>query len=217
MDNYIDQWEKSQLDDYELRSSQEALSLAAKQNQDLANQSRGQFDIFYDKILLYSAGAFSFSVALVGLVVGDRINALAKAGFLYPNIYWLYLSLGGYLITCAMVLLSRRFDALYLGHFGMANYCKRKREQQEAIHQKLQNSQSNEILVTKGGTRESEIEICKSNIQKLRNAEHKNANARDREQFLKRLCHQIAELIVVVATILLLFFTIQLTQAMIWG
>lgn len=209
-------WEQNQLDDFSLQEAQKSLKLASEQNQELSKESRQLYDVFYDKILLYSAGAFSFSVALIGLVAGDRISSLAKIGFIFPNVYWLYFSLATYLITCAMVLLARRFDASYVAQFGMHLYCDKKKKEQEAMLEKL-NNYPGEVAVTHGGTRKGEIKTCQDNITKLDNAAKKNATGRDRSYLFKRICHQIAEITVIAATVLLLFFTIQLTQAMIWG
>lgn len=209
-------WKQNQMDDFNLKNARDSLQLASQQNQELSKESRQLYDIFYDKILLYSAGAFSFSVALIGLVVGDRITALAKIGFLFSNVFWLYGSLTLYLITCVLILLSRRFDAAYAAQFGMNLYCEKKKKEQEAMLAKLQNYPG-EVMVSNNGNREEEIGTCQSNIEKLGIAAEKNAKDRDRSFFLKRACHKIAEVSVLMATLLLLFFTIQLTQAMIWG
>jgi len=214
--DFYKEWEQSQLDDFNLQNAKKSLDLASKQNQDLAQESRQIYDKFYDKILLYSAGAFSFSVALVGLVVADRIAALSKIGLFLPNVYWMYLSLGGYLITCSLVLLAKRFDAAYVAQFGMHLYCEKKKKEQEAFLDKFENYPG-EVLVTEGGTREEEIEKCKENITKLTYGVTLNSTKRDRSYKLKRICHVTSEISVVVATTLLLLFTIQLTQAMIWG
>lgn len=209
-------WKQSKIDDFALETAQSSLELASKQNQELSQESRHLYDEFYDKILLYSAGAFSFSVALIGLVVGDRIAALSKVGLIFPNVYWLYVSLTGYLVTCALVLIARRFDAAYAAYFGMHLYCDRKKKEQEARLAKLKNYPG-EILVTNSGTREGEIQKCGDNIAELEGAVAKNARGRDRSYNLKRICHLVAEVTVSLATLLLLLFTIQLTQAIIWG
>lgn len=209
-------WEQSEIDDFALKSAQDSLDLAGEQNQELSKESRRLYDEFYDKILLYSAGAFSFSVALIGLVVGDRIAALAKVSLIFPNVYWLYVSLTAYLVTCALVLMARRFDAAYAAYFGMHLYCDKKLKEQEARLAKLKNYLG-KVLVTGGGTREGEIQKCSANITELEKAVAKNVRGRDSSYNLKRICHRTTEITVSLATLLLLLFTIQLTQAMIWG
>lgn len=211
-----DPWTQSQIDDFNLKTAQDSLQLASEQNQKLSNESRELFDVFYDKLLLYSAGAFSFSVALIGLVVGDRIGALGKVGYLYPNIYWLYASLTLYLLTCVLVLLARRFDAIYVANFGMHLYCGKKKVEQETVLAKLMRYPG-QVLISHGRTRQGEIQMCKDNINKLSKAETENMRRRDRAYFWKTTSHRVCEITVLLATILLLFFTVQLTQAMIWG
>jgi hypothetical protein len=112
--------------------------------------------------------------------------------------------------------LARKFDAVYVGHFGMNRYCERKKEEQEAMLAKLQNYPG-EVMITRGGTRGSEIELCQNNINKLDSATKKNKQKSNKAYSLKRACHQISEITAFVATVFLLLFTIQLTQAMVWS
>lgn len=202
--------------EFALKSAQESLALADKQNQELSEESRKQYDVYYDKVLLYSAGAFSFCITLIGLVLSNKAVAMAKIGLWIPNIFWLYISLGLYLITCSLILVARRADAAYSGAFGMHNWTEKKKAEQEARKAFL-NTHRGQVSVTNGGNEDSEIVLCDENIQRLISAVKKNKQDRDFHYNLKFWCHRIAEITVIIATLLLFFFTIQMMQAIVWG
>ncbi len=107
---------------HNLQFKQQRLNTAGRQNEDINREHRLILNTYYDKILFYSAGAFSFTLALIGLVVEDRTQALAKVGFLFPNVYWLYASWVLFLLAGILALLSRKLDAYYISNFGMTLY-----------------------------------------------------------------------------------------------
>lgn len=213
--NHASKSEKQQLDQFNLNKTTKDLANASKQRTELANESREIYDAYYDKILLYSAGAFSFSLALIGLVVRDNTEALAHTGFLFPNIYWLYGSLFLYLIVCGLILISKRFDALYTAAIGTYFYVKNRLSFEKASID-FHKSYFGNVLV-KNSSSEQEIKTSKDNLEKLKVAKAKTDRDSNQYHNLKRFSHLGAELLASVATILLFFFFVQIIQATIWG
>jgi len=208
------EYEERELLKLELDGAYKDLKIAAEQNQELHDESRKIFAELYDKILLYSAGAFSFSATLIGLVVSNKIEALSKVGFIFHNIYWLYGSMSCFLLVCFLVLLAKRFDAEYTAVVGMVNYIDKSKAKEESLITAL-NTMS--ILITKGGTKESELTTARENIKKYEMAYLSNSKIKTRAYNIMYYAHLLTEMVVMVATFLLLFFVIQLSQAIIWG
>jgi hypothetical protein len=208
------EYEEQELLKLELDGAYKDQKLAAEQNQELHDESRKIFAELYDKILLYSAGAFSFSATLIGLVVSNKIDALSKVGFIFHNVYWLYGSMSSFLLVCFLVLLSKRFDAEYTAVVGMVNYIDKSKAKEESLIKAL-NKMS--ILITKGGTKESELTTARENISKYEVAYLSNSKLKNRSYLIMYYSHLAAEIMVLTGTLLLLLFVIQLSQAIIWG
>src|SRR3989338_894947 len=70
----------------ERNSAIDSVKSAASDLEYLNKESLKGFDNYYDKILFYSAGAFSFTLALVNIVAQqDKVGALTKSSFIIPN------------------------------------------------------------------------------------------------------------------------------------
>jgi hypothetical protein len=110
----MEQYLKEHFSRKELDDKFKSYSAASKQNEELSDESRKTYNKYLDSILLYSAGSFSFTVALIGLVIGDKAKALAHIGFFLPNIYWLYVSWILFALTCFLILVSKRFRSKYI-------------------------------------------------------------------------------------------------------
>lgn len=212
--DYAKKHEKQQLDQFELNIATKDLASANQQRKELSDESRNIFDDFYDKILFYSAGAFSFSVALIGLVLKDKAVALAHVAFIIPNIFWLYISMFLYLMVCGLVLLAKKFDALYAGSIGAYFYLK-KLERYEKANIDFHKSHQGQVRVKNSST-EQEITTAASNLEKAESAKVKTDKQTKLYYRLKRICHWGAELLVFIATSLLFLFFIQLMQTTIW-
>ncbi len=205
---------QEQLDDFNLNNSSQDLTKSGHKREELVEESRRIFDDYYNKIMFYSAGAFSFSLALISLVVKDKTQALAHIGFIFANVYWLYSSLFLYLVVCALVLLSKRFDAYYLGSFG-ANYYAESLSKYEKANIDWLMSHAN--VLVKNSDSIQEINTAKVNLSRSEKAEKEMKKQFEMYYRLKRLCHYGSELFVSMATILLFIFFVQLIQETVWG
>lgn len=206
---------KQQLDEFNFKNASRDLAKSGEKREELNEESLRIFNDFYDKILFYSAGAFSFSLALIGLVVKDKTQALVNIGFIFPNVYWLYLSLLMYLLVCTLVLLSKRFDAHYIGSFG-AHYYTKSFSRYEKANIDWLSSHSNQVLI-KNSNLDQEIKTSKINLSNSEEAEVRMENQFKMYFFLKKMCHLGSELLTLVATSTLFFFFVQLIQTIIWA
>lgn len=197
----------------ELVAKQNAYKLAAEQNQEANRESRKILADYYDKILFYSASIFSFTVALVSTSLVNKSEALSKVGFLFHNVYWLYLSWTLLISACVCVLLSKRFDSAYVGYFGMAN-CDKKRKDYEI---EMQNYVTNHPPIYPAQqSPEGFRHIGTENIEKLNRAIPDQEKGRDSTYIVMRLFHKASEVFALLGIISLFIFSIQLTQALVW-
>lgn len=204
---------KPQVDYHNLQGKQEKLTNAGKQNEDINKEHRERLNTYYDKILFYSAGAFSFTLALIGLVVENRTPALAKVGLLLPNVYWLYGSWICFLLAGIFVLLSRKLDAYYIANFGMAHYTE---AYKSYVMEELDFVRQNPTQVLMSESYDEYKKTSDSNLQKLTKANKEN---KDKEKFFyrtMRFTSLASELAAGIGIILLFFFGVQLTQAIVW-
>ncbi|PIZ47971.1 hypothetical protein CO180_02930 [candidate division WWE3 bacterium CG_4_9_14_3_um_filter_41_6] len=207
--------EKQEVAKFELKNKRKSLVESNVQNSNISELSRSIFSDLYDKTLVYSAGAFSFSLALIGLVLQDNKAGLTFVGFFLPNIYWLYISLFAYLLTMFLVLISKKFDAIYLGYFGMGHYAGKLAEFEKAnigfikVHEGA-------LLMT-GGTEDSAVETSNHNSDVASRAAKKNTKKSDLYYSLMRGCEISAEMCAFFASILLFIFFWQLTQSVVWN
>ena len=190
--------------------------MAGKQNEQLTDESRSIYSEYYNKILLYSAGAFSFNTTLIGLVLSNKPKILAKVGIFVPNIYWMYLSMCLFLLAGAAVLVAKRLDAQYTGSFGMRNYLD-KLKIKELTMKKMMGKFGDKFIITKDGTPKQEIAIANSNIPKITNAFIKNKSSEDFANKTMRVTKLLSEVFVLIATIALFIFVIQISQGIVWG
>ena len=160
------QFEEEAIVKHEMDIVYNDLSKAANQNEELSDESRNIYADYYNKILLYSAGTFSFITTLIGFVLPDRSNLLAKVGFFIPNIYWLYISMFLFLLAGFSVLLSKRFDAEYTRNFGMKNYFEKLKIKDETMLKMMQ-KYDYKFLITKNSSPQQEIDTANKNIPKL--------------------------------------------------
>jgi len=100
----------------------EGFKIASLQNQQINSEHRQLLTNYYDKIIFYSAGAFSFTLALVGLVIENKVPALRASGFLFANVFWLYFSWGLFLLAGIFALVAKKIDAYQLANAGMSEY-----------------------------------------------------------------------------------------------
>lgn len=204
---------KPQVGYHNLQGKQQDLTNAGKHNEDINKEHRERLNTYYDKILFYSAGAFSFTLALIGLVVENRTPALAKIGFLFPNVYWLYSSWVCFLLAGIFVLLSRKLDAYYIANFGMAHYTE---AYKDYVIEELAFVQQNPTQILMSKSFEEYKKTSDSNLQKLTRA---SKESKDKERFFyktTRIISTASEISAGGGIILLLFFGVQLTQAIIW-
>lgn len=204
---------KPQIDYHNLQSKQQNLNTAGRQNEDINKEHRLILNTYYDKILFYSAGAFSFTLALIGLVVEDRTQALAKIGFYFPNVYWLYLSWTFFISAGVLALLSRKLDAYYIANFGMTHYTEAYKEYIEEETAFVQKN-PNQLLMSQ--TFEEYKKVGENNLKKLMEANKLNKNKESFFYKSMRLTSVGSEISVVVGIALLFFFGVQITQSIVW-
>jgi hypothetical protein len=209
----MEQFLKEHFSRKELDDKFKSYSAASKQNEELSDESRKTYNKYLDSILLYSAGSFSFTVALIGLVIGDKAKALAHIGFFLPNIYWLYVSWILFALTCFLILVSKRFRSKYIGHFGMANYVAKYKDYEEAQLKTVREQNGNAYFEKS----QEEFEKTKRhNIALLTEVMNNQNKKRDFSYNIMRICHSIAEISTMAGLIFLLLFSIQLGQAIVW-
>lgn len=115
---------------------------------------------------------------------------------------------------CFFILLSKYFDSRYVDSFGTAHWAKKYKEFTKEELKFIARYQG-QILV------DQPIEEFKQKGQKdlgkLKNAHETHLKLRDRYYKSMRVCHRLAEISMIAGTILLLHFSVQLTQAIVWN
>lgn len=196
-------------------SASTAVQSAAKDVEFLNKESLKGFDTYYDKILFYSAGAFSFTLALVNIVAQQgKVVALTKSSFYIPNVFWLYVSWVCYLLVCALIIWNKKLHALYLGYVGMGRYAEKVKELRKA-EVALLSSPLSTILSVTGST--DAVENLAKNAEEIEEKEKENKSGESFYYKLKMLIGTVCEVLVLVATALLLFASVLITQTFIWG
>ena len=205
--------EQFQADRQTLESAQSAYLKSAQDTEKINLEHRSLLSRYMDGILLYSAGAFSFTVALIGLVDSSRIGALARIGFLVPNIYWLYTCWLFFLGACISVLLSRRFDAYYTMYYGLQRYTAAYKYLEEVRLTFTQKYPENILFVS---PQEEQDKKTQHNINVLEDANNKNKKGSDLWYKVMRISDWSAEICVAIGVVTLMIFSTQLSQSLIW-
>jgi len=199
-------------DQHEFKNKVSSLNSADRQRGESSQESRKILKDYYDKILFYSAGAFSFLVALLQIVPNKHV--LSSVGILgIPNVFLMYTSMTCYIISGVLVLLSRRFDAYYISFNSLENYCKKLLEERESklvIFQKYP-----ETVEVHGGV-ENQILSIKSDIKLVREMLPKNVKGNKLWYNLMKWTGYTTEFFAIIATIIMLLFTVQLSQSLVW-
>jgi hypothetical protein len=200
----------------ELEKASKAVTSAASDLRELNAESLKEFRDYYDKILFYSAGSFSFTLALVNIVALQEINtALTKSSLLFfPNIYLLYFSWVCYILACVLVIASKKLHAYYLPSIGMSIYAEKTRKLREAEAAVLSHESAQIVSVT-GDT--NAVESLLENAEMIQGKEQENAVDADFYYKWKMRVATFAEVCSVVATIALAVAAIVITQTYIWG
>jgi len=196
-----------------IEDEQKALTNASRANEEVNKEHRGALASYIDKILFYSAATFSFSLALLNLVLSNRIDALRSVGFIIPNIEWLYLSWVLYLISCIAALLNKKFDAYYVANFGMENWTLHQ-SKFTLLMSNFVKSYPGKIVVEQGV--EQYIELGDKNLETLKNAIVENRKKKLLFYNLTRLSFNICEYGALLATLSLFIFAMQLAQKIVW-
>jgi len=210
------QFQKEAIAKHEMDIVYNDLSKAANQNEELSDESRNIYADYYNKILLYSAGAFSFITTLIGFVLPDKPSLLAKVSFFLPNIYWLYISMSFFLLAGFSVLLSKRFDAEYTRNFGMRNYLEKLKIKEETMLKMMQ-KHDHKFLITKNGSPQQEIDTANKNIPKIDKGLKESKQQQEFSYKAMHFFHITSEWFSFIATIVLFIFVIILSQTIVWG
>lgn len=212
MDEYYQpQVEKKALDDAYSRYNS-----ASKQNYEINKEHRTILGKFYEHIALYSAGAISFSTTLVGLVLANYHLSLAQTVLFFPNIYYLYACWFFFALAFIASLLSKKYDAFYISAFGMSRYTERYREYEE-VQLELLEVNKDDILFTRGGEWQEQTQVKRDNIDKLKTAHGSNKKRSDIYWVIVRICYTTAQIGATLGLILLLLFSVLLTQSVVFG
>ncbi len=191
------------------------MTAAAKDAERLRDESMRVFTDYYDKILFYSAGAFSFTLALVNLVSqSGKILALTKISVYVPNVYFLYLSWVCYLTTCVLIICARKLHAIYLGYAGMAYYAEKVKDFR-LTQANLVSSPIAQIFSVTGFT--NAAEKLSEDAKMIEKQEIKNKEKAELFYKLKMTLSNLSEILALLATILLLIFSIFVTQGFLWN
>lgn len=199
----------------ERKAANESLKSAASVLDYLNKESLKGFGEYYDKILFYSAGAFSFTLALVNIVAQqDKIGALTKNSFIIPNVFWLYASWFCYLIVCGLIIWNKKLHAIYLGFVGMGHYTEKMKDlrKAEVALISLPNAQ---IFSVTGST--DALDKLTENAEMIGSKEKENKEKADFYYKWKMRIASVSECLALLATTLLLFFSILVTQTFLWG
>lgn len=198
--------------EHEMKSAAEALNIADRSRADSSTETRKGLAEYYDKILLYSAGAFSFQVTLLQFVPDKHV--LAHVGILgQPNAYVMYASLLLYLVTAASILLAKKLDTYYVNANASEHYRDKfikDREAKIAFFSKYPGQ-----IIVQGGV-DNQLATYKSDITKVKDIIAKDK--RDSKFYYKLMIwtHNFLEVTVILATVLLYVFAIELAQSLVW-
>lgn len=199
----------------ERNSAIDSVKSAASDLEYLNKESLKGFDNYYDKILFYSAGAFSFTLALVNIVAQqDKVGALTKSSFIIPNVFWLYASWVCYLFVCALIIWNKKLHAVYLGFVGMGRYAEKVKDLRKT-EVALLSFPTVQLFSATGST--DAIEKLTENAQMIKSKEKENKEKADFYYKLKMRIATISECLALIATALLMLFSILVTQAFIWN
>lgn len=204
---------KPQVDYHNLQGKQEKLSTSGRQNEEINKEHRDTLNIYYYKILFYSAAAFSFTLALIGLVVENRIEALAKTAVLIPNVFWLYASWISFLLASISALISRKLDAYYIANFGMARYTE---AYKNYVTEEVSFVEQNPSHILMSESHEEYKKTADENLRKLTTANEENKKKEKRFYAAMRVVCVSSETLAFLGAILLVLFGILLTQAIVW-
>jgi len=205
---------QQQADKMELDAKKREYSLAQEQNQKLNDEHKAILSKYYDNIALYSAGAISFSVTLIGLVLANYPSSLSQIKLYFPNILFLYVSWISFAISFISSLLSKKCDAYYISAFGFTNYTKR-------YYKYLENELSfikkyEGVIIYQDGSAKEIIGIDQTNLTKLESA-HKLNDKNSKLFFtLMRIFHWTSEISATAGIVFLLTFMILLSQSVIY-
>lgn len=198
---------------------------AQTQLHDTNVESRKAYSDFYDKILAYSAAAFSFSVALIGLALDNgKKEFLSQVIYHLPLIKWLYVSMVFYLLSCFAVLFSKIMNATYVSAFGKRHY-----HQDGMALLELEVMEIEEMLPLAIYDEEKvrkpehlfpygeELSLKRSNLDAVKRVLSKNIFEENVTVWAMKISRWLSLSFVFVATVLLLLFTVQLAQMIVWG
>lgn len=196
------------------KSASEEVELAGEDLQSLNKESLNGFDTYYDKILFYSAGAFSFSLALVNVITEQsKVEALTKISFILPNIFWLYGSWICYLAVCILIIWNKKLHAVYTGFYGMGRYTEKLKNLRNAEAALLSSPLTQVVSVTNS---ENAIKELTKDAKMIADKEKENKQKAEHFYKLKMRVANAAELLALTATALLLLGSILITQTFIW-
>lgn len=199
-------------DEHELQVAIASLDRADKSRAEISNKSRKGLAEYSDKILLYAAGAFSFQITLLQFVPDKHI--LAKVGVLgQPHIYLMYGSMFLYLLTCGLILASKKLDTYYLSSHSGENYSEKLLKERESI---LSFAEKYPMQIKIQGGVENQINVYKDDITKIKAVIAKNRFSSSFYLKCVQLCRSISDLTVFIATLFLFLFAVQLAQALVW-
>jgi len=128
----------------------------------------------------------------------------------------MYFSMSAFLLAGGAVLLSKRFNASYISSFGMRNYVEAALEAEKTMLKMMQ-KYPDRFLITGGSSVEEQISVKTHNIGKYEEALKNNKSSQEWNYHLMHWLHVASEVLAGVGTILLFFFAVQLSQALIWG
>lgn len=198
----------------ERKAASKSVESAASDLEYLNKESLKEFNEYYDKILFYSAGAFSFTLALVNIVAQqDKVGALTKISFLVPNVYWLYTSWVCYLFVCIFIIWNKKLHAVYLGFVGMGRYAEKVKDLRNAEVAILSLPDAQIFSVT-GST--DAVDNLTKNSDMIKGKEKENKDNADFYYKWKMRIASACEYLAILATALLLLFSIFVTQTFIW-
>lgn len=197
---------------WEYERAASALNSADKQRSEASRESRSILKDYSDKIVLYSVGSFSFLVTLLQLVKNTKILAEPNL-FGIPNVFYMYISMGFYIISVVLALISKRFDAYYVSYQSMQNYCEKLIEEREK-KLKIFEIYPERVLSN------NEPEVGKENMRKdIDLVKPKLLKNKTKAKFwynLMVLSGDTAQWFAVFATIFMYLFTVQLAQNLVW-
>lgn len=204
---------QSKITSQQLENKRDAFTRASQNMEKMNFESRSLVSKYLDGILFYSAGGFSFTVALIGLISESKIQSLAHIGIIFPNIYWLYGCWLFFISACIFSLLSRKLDSYYTGYFGSENYTEAYMNFEKAAYDYMCKYPDTIHFVK---PLNEQKKIYEYNIKLLEEANKKNKKSKDFWYRIMRIANISAEICALLGVILLMLFSIQLTQSLIW-